>query len=63
LDTCFANPGTSEMQLLAEIGLTKGVRPILCLHENVVTRTVVLRLRRINLPPMRIRAKYVFDGL
>jgi len=37
LDTCFANPGTSEMQLVYEIGLTKGVRPVLCLEENVVT--------------------------
>lgn len=37
LDTCFANPGTSEMQLVYEIGLTKGVRAILCLQENTVT--------------------------
>jgi acetolactate synthase-1/2/3 large subunit len=37
LDTCFANPGTSEMQLVYEIGLTKGVRAVLCLEENVVT--------------------------
>ncbi len=37
LDTCFANPGTSEMQLVYEIGLTEGVRAILCLQENTVT--------------------------
>jgi len=37
LDTCFANPGTSEMQLVYEIGLTKDVRPVLCLQENTVT--------------------------
>jgi len=37
LDTCFANPGTSEMQLVYEIGTTKGVRAVLCLQENVVT--------------------------
>jgi len=37
LDTCFANPGTSEMQLVYEIGLTKGVRAVLCLQENTVT--------------------------
>ena len=37
LDTCFANPGTSEMQLVYEIGRTDTVRPILCLQENVVT--------------------------
>ena len=37
LDTCFANPGTSEMQLVYEIGRTKDTRAILCLEENVVT--------------------------
>jgi acetolactate synthase-1/2/3 large subunit len=37
LDTCFANPGTSEMQLVYEIGRTKNTRAILCLEENVVT--------------------------
>lgn len=37
LDTCFANPGTSEMQLVYEMGKSDDVRPILCLQENVVT--------------------------
>jgi acetolactate synthase-1/2/3 large subunit len=37
LDTCFANPGTSEMQLVYEMGRTDAVRPVLCLQENVVT--------------------------
>jgi acetolactate synthase-1/2/3 large subunit len=37
LDTCFANPGTSEMQLVYEIGRTESTRAILCLEENVVT--------------------------
>jgi acetolactate synthase-1/2/3 large subunit len=37
LDTCFANPGTSEMQLVYEMGLTEDVRPVLCLQENTVT--------------------------
>ena len=37
LDTCFANPGTSEMQLVYEIGRTEGTRAILCLEENAVT--------------------------
>ena len=32
LDTCFANPGTSEMQLVYEIGLSDNVRPVLCLQ-------------------------------
>ena len=37
LDTCFANPGTSEMQLVYEMGRTENVHPVLCLEENVVT--------------------------
>ena len=37
LDTCFANPGTSEMQLVYEMGRTNDVRPVLCLQENTVT--------------------------
>jgi acetolactate synthase I/II/III large subunit len=37
ITTCFANPGTSEMQLGYEIGITDAVRPILCLQEDVVT--------------------------
>jgi acetolactate synthase-1/2/3 large subunit len=37
ITTCFANPGTSEMQLVYEIGMTEAVRPILCLQEDVVT--------------------------
>jgi acetolactate synthase-1/2/3 large subunit len=35
--TCFANPGTSEMQLVNEIGMNGKVRAVLCLQENVVT--------------------------
>jgi acetolactate synthase-1/2/3 large subunit len=37
IDTCFANPGTSEMQLVAAIGASDTVRPVLCLFEGVVT--------------------------
>lgn len=37
IDTCFANPGTSEMQLVAAIGETPGMRAVLCLFEGVVT--------------------------
>ena len=37
LDVCFANPGTSEMQLVYEMGKSDVVRPVLCLQENVVT--------------------------
>src|SRR5271157_552634 len=35
--SCFANPGTSEMQLVYEIGMTDKVRAVLCLQEDVVT--------------------------
>ena len=34
---CFANPGTSEMQLVAAIDKQKGMRAILGLFEGVVT--------------------------
>ena len=37
INTCFANPGTSEMQLIYEMGLSDDIRPVLCLQENVVT--------------------------
>lgn len=37
LDVCFANPGTSEMQLVQAIDQIPGMRPILALFEGVVT--------------------------
>ncbi len=37
IDTVFACPGTSEMQLVKEIGLTKGLHVVTGIHENVVT--------------------------
>lgn len=37
ITTCFANPGTSEMQLVYEMGLSEALRPILCLQEDIVT--------------------------
>lgn len=37
VDVCFANPGTSEMQLVAAIDKIPGMRPILGLFEGVVT--------------------------
>ncbi len=37
IDTCFANPGTTEMWLVYEMGKSDAIQPILCLHENVVT--------------------------
>jgi acetolactate synthase-1/2/3 large subunit len=37
VDVCFANPGTSEMQLLSAIGNSEGMRAVLCLFEGVVS--------------------------
>lgn len=37
VDVCFANPGTSEMQLVAAIDTAPDMRAILCLFEGVVT--------------------------
>lgn len=37
VEVCFANPGTSEMQLVSAIGNTEGMRAVLCLFEGVVT--------------------------
>jgi acetolactate synthase I/II/III large subunit len=34
LDTCFANPGTSEMQLVYEMGRVEDVRAVLCLKRT-----------------------------
>lgn len=35
VDTCFANPGTSEMQFVAALDRTPAMRPVLCLFEGV----------------------------
>ena len=37
IEVCFANPGTSEMQLVSAIGNRDDVRAILCLFEGVVS--------------------------
>ncbi len=37
VDTCFANPGTSEMHLVAAIDRAQGMRAVLGLFEGVVT--------------------------
>jgi len=35
VEICFANPGTSEMQLVSAIGGNDRMRPVLCLFEGV----------------------------
>ena len=37
VDTCFMNPGTSEMHFVASLDLVPAVRPVLALFEGVVT--------------------------
>ena len=37
VEVCFANPGTSEMQLVSAIGSNSGMRAVLCLFEGVVS--------------------------
>ena len=37
VDACFANPGTSEMQLVAALDKQPDIRAVLCLFEGVVT--------------------------
>ena len=37
LDVCFANPGTTEMDLVAALDAVPGIRSVLCLFEGVVT--------------------------
>lgn len=34
---CFANPGTSEMHIVAALDSAPGIRPVLCLFEGVAT--------------------------
>jgi acetolactate synthase-1/2/3 large subunit len=37
VDTCFANPGTSEMHFVAALDQAPGMRCVLGLHETIVT--------------------------
>ena len=37
IDTCFANPGTSEMHFVAALDELPGIRCVLGLQENAVT--------------------------
>ena len=37
VEICFANPGTSEMHLVAALDAAPGIRPVLTLQENVAS--------------------------
>jgi acetolactate synthase-1/2/3 large subunit len=54
VDTCFANPGTSEMHLVAAIGRTPGVRAVLCLFEGVASGAADGYARMTDRPAMTL---------
>src|SRR4029078_9531814 len=37
IEVCFANPGTTERHLVVALEAVRGIRSILCLHDNVAT--------------------------
>ena len=37
VEVCFANPGTTEMDLVAALDSVSGIRSVLCLFEGVAT--------------------------
>ncbi len=43
--SCFANPGTSEMQFVAALDGVPAMRPVLCQFEGVATGACAVRRR------------------
>ncbi|MBI4694644.1 MAG: acetolactate synthase large subunit [Gammaproteobacteria bacterium] len=54
LDTCFANPGTSEMHLVTAIGQSARMRPILCLFEGVASGAADGYARMLDRPALTL---------
>ena len=50
VDTCYANPGTSEMHFVAALDTTPGMRCVLGLQENVVTGMADGHFRMVGRP-------------
>ena len=50
VDTCFANPGTSEMHFVAALDRVPGMRSVLCLFEGVATGAADGYARMMNKP-------------
>jgi acetolactate synthase-1/2/3 large subunit len=50
VDTCYANPGTSEMHFVAALDTTPGMRCVLGLQENVVTGMADSHFRMVGRP-------------
>jgi acetolactate synthase-1/2/3 large subunit len=54
LEVCFANPGTSEMHLVAAIGRTDRMRPVLCLFEGVASGAAEGYARMLDKPALTL---------
>lgn len=54
VEVCFANPGTTEMPLVEAFDDAPGVRPVLALHEGVVTGAADGYARMLGRPAMTL---------
>ena len=54
VEVCFANPGTSEMQLVSAIGNSSGMRAVLCLFEGVVSGAADGYARMLDKPALTL---------
>ncbi len=54
VEVCFANPGTSEMQLVSAIGNSAGMRVVLCLFEGVVSGAADGYARMLDKPALTL---------
>jgi acetolactate synthase-1/2/3 large subunit len=54
VDTCFANPGTSEMHFVSALDRVDGMRAVLGLFEGVVTGMADGYARMVNRPPVTL---------
>ena len=54
VEVCFANPGTSEMHLVAAIGNSRGMRPVLCLFEGVAAGAADGYARMLDKPALTL---------
>ena len=54
VELCFANPGTSEMQLVSAIGNSHKMRAVLCLFEGVVSGAADGYARMVDKPALTL---------
>ena len=54
IEICLANPGTTEMPLVSALDAVPGIRPVLCLHENVATGAADCYARMAGKPAMTV---------